>query len=473
MVQPAVWAENQRPELERGCRVAGRYHVDERIHVSANETRYQAYDEAQRRWVQLILRPNPTVRDARLVHDGIVQPTDLGCIGAWFVSVLDPGTGEGMQRLLARLGGAPVDLDSVMVLGLGLLDSLHHLDRWDLVHGDLSPEGIHLTPDFDPILLGVPSTGPVTEAGLPFAAPERHCGEPGDARADVYAVGAILYTLHAGLTPFGTHGAACREGHLSDPVPPTPRISAPVLEVLRCAMAKEPIQRFPDARAFASALTDAYHQTSNRWMREPATDLEEAPGPAPVRQADVLPAMPPDDPSTDFELNRAPTPYGGPVVVADPRTHSELIELALVADLDAEMSLSLDLDTDSVLPLDLDGDCTLKLVGIDAEPWLELDETSELYLPDILGFEPPAAPRRDAGTASGMALSRELADWEDTLEPPLPRTHGGYDLRPVASSWEGAEQALPQILLVILCSLALGLAGAAILMAGLVAQLAF
>jgi serine/threonine-protein kinase len=89
-------------------------------------------------------------------------------------------------------------------------------------------------------------------------APEQLRGGPVDARADVYAVGVLLFTLLTGRRPFeGEDLLELERAHLETP-PPRPGALAPVpadLErlVLRC-LEKAPAQRFADAGELLAAL---------------------------------------------------------------------------------------------------------------------------------------------------------------------------------------------------------------------------
>lgn len=107
-----------------------------------------------------------------------------------------------------------------------------------------------------------------------------------DARADVYALGSTLYELLAYRAPYVGSTYACLKGLIEGP-PPRPSLAAPDNEVPReveaivlKAMARDPAQRYPDARSLAqdvAAFLDggrvsAYEETAGeairRWVRQ-------------------------------------------------------------------------------------------------------------------------------------------------------------------------------------------------------------
>jgi serine/threonine-protein kinase len=123
-----------------------------------------------------------------------------------------------------------------------------------------------------------------------FMAPEQATGDRSlDARADIYALGGILYYALTGRPPFaGRTPIAVMVAHARDPVVPPSRHRPGLPEdleqiVLRC-LAKEPGERFPTVKALGAALAacaSASEWGPNRadawWSVELQTDSLEVP----------------------------------------------------------------------------------------------------------------------------------------------------------------------------------------------------
>src|SRR5262249_4507404 len=99
-----------------------------------------------------------------------------------------------------------------------------------------------------------------TVAGTPqFMSPEQASSKPLDARSDIYSLGAVGYFLVTGRPPFDDASPlSVLIAHARDPVQPPSQLRPDVpsdLEhvILRC-LAKDPPDRFPDARSLDEAL---------------------------------------------------------------------------------------------------------------------------------------------------------------------------------------------------------------------------
>ena len=107
----------------------------------------------------------------------------------------------------------------------------------------------------------------ITKTGLfvgtiDYAAPEQIKGWPVDARADVYALGCVLFELVSGQPPFRRENEyATMYAHTSEPPPALSSVAAgvsPALDaVVARALAKEPDGRYPSAGDFARAVSAA------------------------------------------------------------------------------------------------------------------------------------------------------------------------------------------------------------------------
>ncbi|SEM51095.1 protein kinase domain-containing protein [Streptacidiphilus jiangxiensis] len=175
--------------------------------------------------------------------------------------------------LAELLLNGPMQVDQAVELVCQVLDALEHSHRHGILHRDVKPANIMLTATGAVKVLDFGIAKALTEAatrltgtglavGTPASlSPEQINGVDADHRADLYAVGCLLYQLLTGVQPFtGDSPFTIMHQHLTaDPVPPslrrpglTPALDAVVLTALR----KDRSERHPDAAAMRAALAD-------------------------------------------------------------------------------------------------------------------------------------------------------------------------------------------------------------------------
>jgi streptogramin lyase len=137
---------------------------------------------------------------------------------------------------------------------------------------------------------------------LDYAAPEQIAGGAVDARADVYALGCVLYTALAGSAPFGGREDVAKiYAHVNEePAPVTerrPEVPGELDDVLRRALAKSPDDRFASAGDLGRAALAAAEGLSPALAeRSVATGLA-APTAGAERPTEPLPGAPPTMPA--------------------------------------------------------------------------------------------------------------------------------------------------------------------------------
>ena len=180
-----------------------------------------------------------------------------------------------------------------------VLDALRVAHAAGIVHRDIKPGNVLLLDDArvklaDFGIAKVQSTAFTRHGamiGTPnYMAPEQFSGEPLDARCDLYATGVLLFELITGQRPFSGQCDAELMYRVLKEAPPNPVELNPEIPpalaacVLR-ALAKEPEKRFPDARAFATALTAGLapaHETGTVVAPRPRAPAVAAPEPSPA-----------------------------------------------------------------------------------------------------------------------------------------------------------------------------------------------
>jgi serine/threonine protein kinase len=195
------------------------------------------------------------------------------------VAVYDVGEDHGFPFFVMELvdgpnlGQTPPDnLQQVVELACQICAALEHAHVNNIVHRDLKPANVLLsgeTAKLADLGLALPARGSrISLAGTivgtaAYMAPEQALGKSVDGRADLYALGVVLYELTTGRVPFlGDDPLATISQHLHAPVVPPrmlrPDLPRPLETVILRLLAKDPAQRFATAAETATALREAF-----------------------------------------------------------------------------------------------------------------------------------------------------------------------------------------------------------------------
>ena len=214
-----------------------------------------------------------------LDHPNLVAAVDVFVEAGQLFLVMEKVAGRTLGKAIA---GGGVQARAALVLVRQVLDGVGYAHAQGLVHRDLKPDNVLLVDmggweqvkiiDFGLVKLvgdaaaayGAASlTRSGTISGTPlYMAPEQALGRPVDARADLYAIGVMLYELLAGAPPFKDPDPyVLLRQHVKVPPPPLPAASwnTPAVRALvDGALAKDRDQRFRDAAAMIAALDAAF-----------------------------------------------------------------------------------------------------------------------------------------------------------------------------------------------------------------------
>lgn len=171
-------------------------------------------------------------------------------------------------NLQVRYRAAAFSVAEALRVGVQVAAAVETAHRAGILHRDIKPANILVTEYNRPALtdFGIATTtdGGDETAGMsiPWSPPEAFAdGADSGVRSDVYALGATIYTLLAGRSPFeqpgGRNGAADLIQRIETaPLAPLDRADVPpsLQQVLARAMSKSPAARFDSAVAFARAL---------------------------------------------------------------------------------------------------------------------------------------------------------------------------------------------------------------------------
>ena len=207
-------------------------------------------------------------------------------------------------NLQVRSRAAAFSVAEALRVGVQVAAAVETAHRAGILHRDIKPANILVTEYNRPALtdFGIATTADAVESSagmsIPWSPPESFTDQPESGVAtDVYALGATVYTLLAGRSPFeqpgGRNGGADLIQRIeSQPVPRLERADAPasLQAVLERAMAKRPGDRFESAVAFARALQ--------------RVQIELAHSVTPIDILDDAPDEDTQDPDADGELTR-------------------------------------------------------------------------------------------------------------------------------------------------------------------------
>ncbi len=266
--------------------LAGRYRIERELGAGGMATVYLAHDQRHDRKVAVkVLRPELSAilgaerflaeikTTANLQHPHILSLFDSGEADGLVYYVMPYVEGESLRDRLTRDKQLPVD--EAVRIACEVADALQYAHGQGIVHRDIKPENVllhgghALVADFG-IALAASRTGGgsrLTETGMSlgtpaYMAPEQAMGEREiTPRADVYALGCVLYELLAGEPPFTgpTPQAIVARVMTESPRPLVlqrhtipPHVDAAVAKALE----KLPADRFASAADFAQALRD-------------------------------------------------------------------------------------------------------------------------------------------------------------------------------------------------------------------------
>lgn len=272
-------------------RTISHYRITERLGRGGMGVVYKAEDTRLRRDVALKLLPEELGKDkerrrrfwqeaqiaAQVSHPNVCRVYDILEDGEQLALVMELVEGECLAEQIAREGSMPARESSQ--IALNILSALEALHRSGIVHRDIKPDNIVVSPtcakllDFgiakhvgsniaDATLLtaeGVTVAGDFL--GTPrYASPEQFRGEDVDGRSDIFSVGALLFEMLVGQPAFAgkTFGEIA---HAVLHAPPPALIGSPAIaaigRIVHTAMARPREERYASAERMAEDLRAA------------------------------------------------------------------------------------------------------------------------------------------------------------------------------------------------------------------------
>ncbi len=285
--------------------LADRYRVTREIGAGGMATVYLAHDLRHERDVAIkVLHPDLAAAlgaerflaeiktTAKLQHPHILPLLDSGAAEGLLFYVMPYVAGESLRTRLERETQLAVE-DAVRI-GREVASALESAHRQGVVHRDIKPENIllhedqALVADFGIALAVSAAGGPrMTQTGLSlgtpaYMAPEQAMGERLiDGRADIYALGAVLYEMLVGEAPFTGPTVQVIVARVMTEQPRAlsgqrRSIPAYVNAAVLKALEKLPADRFSSAAQFSSALVTPGFSATTEENREKPPQLSQS-----------------------------------------------------------------------------------------------------------------------------------------------------------------------------------------------------
>lgn len=199
---------------------------------------------------------------ARLSHPNTVTIHDIGNVDALYYMAMEYLPNGTLKERIA----AGLTPEQGLVYIRQIASALGYAHAQGLVHRDVKPANILFRADGTAVLsdFGIAKSlddrTQFTQAGFAvgtpsYMSPEQARGQEIDGRADLYALGVVLYEILVGKLPYnGNDALSTALAHLTEPLPELPLHHGRYQHILSKLLAKDPNERYPDAAALLIAL---------------------------------------------------------------------------------------------------------------------------------------------------------------------------------------------------------------------------
>ena len=270
--------------ITKGQKINGRYEIIRSIGEGGMANVYLGYDTILDRNVAIKILRGDLSNDEKFVrrfqrealsasslaHPNIVEMYDVGEDNGLYYIIMEYIEGKTLKQLLKKRG--TLTLSEAIDIMLQLTDGMAHAHDSYIIHRDLKPQNIMIKDDGQikitdfGIAMALNSTQ-LTQTNsvmgsVHYLPPEQASGKGCTIKSDIYSMGIIFYELLSGSLPFrGDNAVEIALKHMRDPLPSlredNPAIPQSIENIIRKATAKNPKNRYEDARSMHEDLLTA------------------------------------------------------------------------------------------------------------------------------------------------------------------------------------------------------------------------
>lgn len=220
---------------------------------------------------------------ARLNHPGVVQFYDFKIIDGALYLIMEYAHGVSLSKHILNSTG-PLSVEKTQQLMLKILDTFAYAHAAGIIHRDVKPDNIIVTPEYNIKILdfgiakiknGKGLTTGGTVMGTPsYMSPEQVRGRQVDQRSDIYSIGVLMHFLVTGQPPYNEREISVfdiNQKTLREPLPRAntiyPAVPEYIQEIIDKATQKDPDQRFQTCTEFKTAfMKHSIRNADKNWV---------------------------------------------------------------------------------------------------------------------------------------------------------------------------------------------------------------